>query len=223
MTESGEGQPCNPGSSGPLTPFQIEVARAFFDLPEASGFLLAGGAALAAQGLTTRPTQDLDLFTSPGRGVVADAVKALEASAVERGWSIRRARVSDTFARLVVDGTGDSVVVDVAVDATPERPAMMSVAGPTLDPEELAGRKVVALFDRAEARDFADVHALAARYSPEHLIDLAARIDAGFDIAIFADMLESHRRFSDDEIPSGDAAAVRAFAERWAQRLRQTS
>jgi hypothetical protein len=112
VTEPGEGQPRDAGaSSGPLTPFQIEVAHAFFDLPEAMGFLLAGGAALAAQGLTTRPTQDLALFTSPGRGVVADAVKALEASAVERGWSIRRARVSDTFARLVVTGVEDSVVV----------------------------------------------------------------------------------------------------------------
>jgi len=221
VTEPDESQPGGPGSpSGALTPFQIEVARAFFDLPEAAGFLLAGGAALAAQGLTTRPTQDLDLFTSPGRGVVADAVQALETSAGERRWSCRQIRVSDTFARLVVTDGGDSVVVDIAVDATPERPAIMSVAGPTLDPEELAGRKVVALFDRAEARDFADVHVLAARYSPDHLIELAARVDAGFDLAIFADMLESHRRFTDDEIPSADTAAVRAFADRWAKGLR---
>ena len=222
MTEPGEGQPRNPGSSGPLTPFQIEVARAFFDLPEASGFLLAGGAALAAQGLTTRPTQDLDLFTSPGRGVVADAMHALETSAAERGWAIRQSRASDTFARLVVTGHGDSVVVDLAVDATPEKPAMMSVAGPTLDPDELAAHKVVALFDRAEARDFADVHALAARYSRRRLVELAALVDAGFDLAIFADMLEAHRRFTDQEIPSADPDAVRAFADRWSAELRDT-
>ena len=59
-----------PSSPSPLTAFHVEVARAFFDLPQAAGFLLAGGAALAAQGLTSRPTQDLDLFTAPGRGVV---------------------------------------------------------------------------------------------------------------------------------------------------------
>jgi hypothetical protein len=46
-----------------LTPFQIEVARLFFDLPASAGFLLAGGAALVAQHLTRRPTQDLDFFT----------------------------------------------------------------------------------------------------------------------------------------------------------------
>lgn len=47
-----------------LIAFQIEVARLFFTLPAGDRFLLAGGAALLAQHLTDRPTQDLDLFTS---------------------------------------------------------------------------------------------------------------------------------------------------------------
>lgn len=38
----------------PLTDFQVEVVRLFFTLPQAHGFLLAGGAALAATGLTAR-------------------------------------------------------------------------------------------------------------------------------------------------------------------------
>lgn len=213
-----------PNSPSPLTVFQVEVARAFFDLPQSAGFLLAGGAALAAQGLTSRPTQDLDLFTAPGRGVVLDALTALESAATARGWSVRRVKVAETFARVVVSAdAGDaSVLVDLAVDATPERPPTMSLAGPTLDPDELAGRKVVALFDRAEARDFADVHALAARYGTEGLLELAAVVDAGFDVAIFADMLDSLARFTDDEIPAadGDAPAVRRFAADWAARLR---
>lgn len=206
--------------TGPLTPFQIEVARCFFELPEAAGFLLAGGAALAAQGLTARPTQDLDLFTAPGRGIVPEALAAFEAAAAGLGWVTRQVRVSDTFARLVVSSATDSVLVDLAVDATPERPARMSVAGPTLDPEELAGRKVVALFDRAEARDFADVHALAGRYGTDRLLALAAAFDAGFDRAVLADMLDSLARFTDEEIPAPDPAAVRDFAGRWAQELR---
>jgi hypothetical protein len=57
----------------PLTDFQLEVAAVFFQLPASQGFLLAGGAALAAQHLTTRPTQDLDFFTSPGQGEVPAA------------------------------------------------------------------------------------------------------------------------------------------------------
>lgn len=206
--------------AGSLTPFQIQVARCFFGLPEATGFLLAGGAALAAQGLTARPTQDLDLFTAPGRGLVPEALAALEAAAAGRGWVTRQVRVSGTFARLVVSSADDSVLVDLAVDATPERPPSTSVAGPTLDPDDLAGRKVVALFDRAEARDFADVHALAGRYGTDRLLALAAAFDAGFDVAVFTDMLDSLSRFTDEEIPASDPAAVRDFASRWAQELR---
>ena len=47
--------------------FQLEVARLFFALPASHGFLLAGGAALLAQHLTARPTEDLDFFTAPER------------------------------------------------------------------------------------------------------------------------------------------------------------
>ena len=61
-----------------LTAFQLEVARLFFTLPASSGFLLAGGAALLAQRLTDRPTQDLDFFTAPGRGDVTVARQQFE-------------------------------------------------------------------------------------------------------------------------------------------------
>jgi hypothetical protein len=46
-------------------------------------------------------------------------------------------------------------VTDLAVDTLPDFPASTTTAGPTLAPEELAGRKLLALFDRAAARDFA--------------------------------------------------------------------
>ena len=54
------------GDSRPGLPaFQLEVARVFFALPASNGFVLAGGAALLAQHLTARPTEDLDFFTAP--------------------------------------------------------------------------------------------------------------------------------------------------------------
>ncbi len=61
-----------------LTDFQIEVTRLFFSLPASNGFLLAGGGALLAVGLTARPTQDLDFFGAPGRvdiGAARDSSK----------------------------------------------------------------------------------------------------------------------------------------------------
>lgn len=130
-------------------------------------------------------------------------------------------RAGETFARLIVQGPNEAVVVDLAVDSTPERPATVTLAGPSLDPEELAGRKVIALFDRAEARDFADVYVLAARYGTGRLLELAATVDRGFDIAIFATMLDFLDRFSDDEIPApaADIRSLRTFFAHWSRRL----
>src|SRR5713101_7156429 len=65
-------------------------------LPASRGFLLAGGAALLAQHLTARPTEDLDFFTAPDRGHVPAARDALEAAARERGSATERIHDSDT-------------------------------------------------------------------------------------------------------------------------------
>ena len=127
-----------------LTNFQIEVAQLFFSLPAAEGFLLAGGAALVAQHLTTRPNQDLDFFTRVGATSVPDARDALELAAHTQGWSIERVRDEATFCRLIVHGN-DDLLVDLALDSPPEHPATASLIGPTFAPQELAGRKIVAL------------------------------------------------------------------------------
>ena len=148
-----------------LTDFQLEVTRLFFSLPASKGFLLAGGAALLAQHLTTRPTEDLDFFTAPDRGHVPAARDALEAAARKRGWTTERIHDSDTFCRLVIRSDTAEIVTDLAVDTPPDFPASSTAAGPTLAPEELGGRKLLALFDRAAARDFADVRLLARRFA----------------------------------------------------------
>jgi hypothetical protein len=204
-----------------LTSFQIQVAQLFFSLPASNGFLLAGGAALAAQYLTTRPTQDLDFFTGPGRADVPTARDAFEAAAIAQGWAVHRVRDTATFCRLVVRGTED-LLVDLALDAPPNLPAVSSAAGPTFGLEELAGRKIIALFDRAEARDFADVYILAQRYTKPLLLARAAEVDSGFDLAILADMLDTLSRFTDAEIPIEPAEVnlLREFFAQWATQLR---
>lgn len=58
--------------------------------PSCQVVLLAGGAALVAQNLTTRPTQDLDFFTSLAGGSVLAARGAFEAAAGERNWRVER-------------------------------------------------------------------------------------------------------------------------------------
>lgn len=207
------------GESGSdLSAFQLEVATLFFSLPASQGFLLAGGAALLAQHLTARPTEDLDFFTAPESGHVLAARDALEATARQRGWSTQRIHDSDAFCRIVIHSDDAGILVDLAVHAPPDLPASMTPAGPTLAPEELAGHKLLALFDRAAARDFADVYVLAHLFGKEVLLARAAQIDAGFDPRVLADMIASLDRFTDQDLPvpnGSSVAELRAFYAAW--------
>jgi Nucleotidyl transferase AbiEii toxin, Type IV TA system len=97
-----------------------------------------------------------------------------------------------------------------------------SAVGPTFGLEELAGRKLLALFDRAEARDFADVYALAQRYGTDVLLDRAAQVDPGFDPGVLTTMIGSLDRFTDAEIPvdAEVVADLREFFNQWQDQLR---
>src|ERR1700728_2900143 len=105
------------GDQPGLPPFQLEVARMFFALPASRGFLLAGGAALLAQHLTARPTEDLDFFTAPERGHVPAARDALEAAARQRGWITERIHDSDTFCRMVIRSADSTPQANIAPQA----------------------------------------------------------------------------------------------------------
>jgi predicted nucleotidyltransferase component of viral defense system len=194
----------------------------FFALPASRGFLLAGGAALVAQHLTARPTEDLDFFTAPGKGDVRAARDEIQTDARNRGWTTQLIHDSDTFCRMVVRSPEAAVLIDLAVNAPPDLPASASPAGPTLAPEELAGHKLLALFDRAAARDFADVYVLSRLFGKNALLARAAQIDAGFVPRVLADMIATLDRFADDEVPVPDglsATELRAFYAAWRSEL----
>jgi len=207
-----------------LTEFQAEITRLFFSLPASEGFLLAGGGALLAAGLTDRPTQDLDFFGSPNGVDIAAAKEQFEAAVAERGWRCERIQESDTFVRLGLSGD-DEVIVDFAIDAPAGRPPFVTVVGPTFDPEELAGRKLAALFGRAEARDFADVFVLAQRFDRSVLLQRAEEVDLGFDPFVLAEMMRTIDRFSDDEllVDEADVETMREFFRRWADEIGRSS
>jgi len=206
-------------TTSPITEFQAGVARVFFSLPEAKTFLLAGGLALAAHGLSERPTEDLDTFTSRVRDVTT-AFEAFVVAAGERGWSIQVVQASDTFVRLEVVGE-DSLLVDIALDAAPGLPPVMSILGPTFAPEELAGRKLLALFDRAMPRDFVDVYRLAQLWKPGHLIEWAQAIDAGFDLVVLITAMGQLDALSDADLPIRDSEVqgLRTFFHSWRKQL----
>jgi hypothetical protein len=204
-----------------LTTFQVEVAHTFFRLNASEGYVVAGGAALIASKLIRRPTQDLDLFTSAPVVSITAAKESFLKALNRRRWTVTVIHDSPTFCRLVVTDRDDEVLVDLAVDSPPRLPPTMTLLGPTLAPLELAGRKLLALFGRAEARDFADVSILAARFGEDALLVEARAADPGFDEQVLAQMMRTLDRFADDEIPASAEVVpeMRLFFARWAGEL----
>lgn len=205
--------------------FQVSVARVFFGLNVSRQYVVAGGAGLLARELINRPTQDLDFFTHLPNDGVTEARDALIHALDERGLVATLLVDSRTFCRIYVSSPGgtdpEEVLVDLAIDSPPTSPPTLTILGPTLAPLELAGRKLLALFGRAEARDFADVFVLAQRFGTAALLAEAATGDAGFDQRVLADMMRTLDRFTDEEVPlpPDSVTEARAFFKTWAAEL----
>ena len=198
-----------------VSDFQSEVARTFFALPEAESFLLAGGLALAAHGFLDRATEDLDAFTAR-TDAVRSARDAFIHAARGKGWTIEERQSSDSFVRLVVTGP-ESMLVDIGLDSAPELPATMSALGPTFAPLELAGRKLLALFDRAMPRDFVDVYRLSKSWNVDEMITLAETVDSGFDMTHLAISLTQLDHIRDEDLPIAleQIGPLREFFREW--------
>lgn len=86
--------------------------------------------------------------------------------------------------------------------------------------EELAVDKVLALFSRAEARDFIDRMEVEPRYGLDRLCRLAAEKDRGFTPAVLAEMLARFSRLRRDQFGIDDIryAQLGDDVERWRAR-----
>jgi hypothetical protein len=181
-----------------LSALQERVARVVAALPEADGFALAGGAALVVAGVVDRSTRDLDFF-GPSAVDVDRLGDAVERALMAAGMEVRRERETLGFVRLSVADGDDSTEVDLAADAR-IRPAETGRFGPMLALEELAADKLLALFDRAQARDFVDVSALIDNFGLERMCQLASEKDPGFSRVVLHEMLGSFDRFTAEEL-----------------------
>jgi len=204
-----------------LTAFQIDLAGIFFGLDEADGYFVAGGAALLASELIARPTEDLDLFTARPTMQVTRAKEAFVREVSGRDYDVTIIQDGPAFCRMIVARAGEETLVDLAIDSPPHDGPTITVLGPTLTPLELGGRKLLALFGRAEARDFADVYVLVQQFGKEALVKEAQALDAGFDLVVLGQMLRTISRFDEDEIPlpHDELPSVFAFFADWASEL----
>lgn len=135
---------------------------------------------------------------------------------VTAGLTVRRERATHGFARLTVLAGDDATELDLAADAR-ICPVDSGPLGPMLSVEELGADKLLALFDRAQARDFVDVAALVDRFGLERLCELASEKDAGFSRSVLVEMLGSFGRFRPEEfeMPRAGYEELARPVERW--------
>jgi hypothetical protein len=205
-----------------LSDLQQRIVEYLTHLDEAETFALAGGAALIVRGIVNRPTRDLDFFsTEPAN--VGLLLPALEEALRNEALTVAREQVAPGFARLIITdrSTGEQTRVDLAADAR-LLPPEGTQYGQLLSARELAIDKVLAIFGRAEARDFVDLAALEPRYDLLDLCQLAREKDLGFQIDVFCEMLHRFNRLDRDEFDVDDETyrELEHSVARWAETLR---
>ncbi len=193
------------------------------------GLALAGGYAVRAHGMGTRPSGDVDLFTDWHRradfpAAVRVVVEALE----EHGYTVVTVAAAETFVRLLVDkGDGtEPEKVELSADWRAYPPVLLDI-GPVLHPDDAVANKMGALYGRAFPRDFLDIDAAvtSGRYSPDRLLELASDTDAGFDLAMFTDVLGALSQITDEAfavygVPPAEIAAMRKRFAAWRAEIR---
>ena len=204
---------------GDLDPFQAEVARIALATTETWSFALAGGNALVAHGMLSRPTQDVDLFTTTagGPGQAAELV----AAALRAAGLVVTCEVAPDgeFARLHVSDATRAVVVDLARDWRAHPPVRMSV-GLVLHRDDAVSSKFSAMVGRGLPRDFIDVAAVISHYDRAELLRLLFERDPGVrpeDVALAVrqlDLLED-ADFTPYGLDSAAVAQVRLRLSTW--------
>lgn len=183
----------------PVEPFQARVAQLALRAAAAQGFALAGGNALAAHGLLSRPTEDVDLFTPQpgGPGRVLDAVQA---ALVADGFEVQVVRSpaehGGEFAQLQVSRDGRTTQLDLGRDWRAREVVTLEV-GPVLHLDDAVGAKVTALLGRGLPRDYLDVAAALDRFSRPRLLELAFERDPGLRVVDVALAMRRLDRLSD--------------------------
>ncbi|ROQ54876.1 nucleotidyltransferase AbiEii toxin of type IV toxin-antitoxin system [Rathayibacter sp. PhB152] len=207
------------------------VTRLLLTMLDGASFALAGSGAIREHGITDRPTEDIDLFTSNtdtrafGQAVdrVLDGLRAAS-------FIVAESRRSAQFARLHVETpSGERIDVDLGMDWREDDPVLLQI-GPVLSVDDAVGNKVSALYSRAEARDFLDVDAIrsSGRSTDEQLLSAARERDPGFEPLMFAQQLDRAERLTPDRVreygvsPDALSALQSRFAI-WALRIRENT
>jgi hypothetical protein len=202
-----------------LSDIQRRVASVVLSLPGATGFALAGGAALIFYQVTERGTHDLDCF-GPSLESVDRLVPLAAAGLRDAGFEVEIEQEHPGFARLRVASSAGETLLDLGFDAAGLPPTMTELGAVRALPD-LAGDKLLALFSRAAPRDFVDVVGLLGWFSRDEMMALAAAKDRGFNAHVLVDavgVLPTIRRDRFDLDEPGYESMCSLFAD-WRDEL----
>ena len=166
---------------------QEKILENFGEVKDSDQFYLTGGTALAHFYLKHRQSNDLDFFTSVEE-IMDPFSHQLETHLAAKGFECTRQRAFHSFIELIVSWQGETTLIHLALDPTFRfGPAKESSEYPRLKIDNLAdiaSNKLLALFGRANLRDFIDVYFLVQKehFVKKKLMEMAVRKDPGFDL-----------------------------------------
>jgi hypothetical protein len=184
------------------------------------GVAFGGGGALQVHDVSSRRTQDVDLFVRSARNVNR-AAEAIADALTRAGYRVEVAWADQELRDLEVypPGAGDPVQVQVAHFAYTG--TVTTDVGPVVTLDYLATRKTVALLERHQVRDYVDIASLMdAGYKVPQLLEMAFAEDPSLLAEDAGDAGVHLDRVSDEriarELPPGKAPGwVRAAFSGW--------
>lgn len=183
-----------------LTPFQKKVLKAFTGIEESKAFYLTGGTALSVFYLAHRLSEDFDLFT-PEEPLIAIVARKFKSALENSGIKVQVIRSFSSFWEAVASNENDSFKIQLAYDSPFLLSEIEEREGLRIHGfDDIAAGKLLALFGRAEERDFVDVYCIVkdGKISLERMIELAKRKDPGLDEYYLAIAFEQSDKIPDD-------------------------
>lgn len=183
-----------------LTPFQRSVLKAFTDIEESKAFYLTGGTALSAFYLAHRRSEDFDLFTS-AEPLIAIVARKFKSALENSGIRVQEIRSFSSFWEAVASNENESFKIQLAYDSPFLLSEIAETEGLRIHSfEDIAAGKLLALYGRAEERDFIDIYCIvkSGKMSLETLVELAKKKDPGLDEYYLAISFEQSEKIPDD-------------------------
>jgi predicted nucleotidyltransferase component of viral defense system len=176
-----------------LTKLQLNFLKAFFKAHLKTDFFLTGGTALAEFYLQHRLSEDIDLFTTNQEvnftQVNVEIIKIINFLQAK----IKHQVLTPSFIQYILQKNDSFLKIDVVKDTLPHFGKIKKIGEIQVDSlENISVGKLLALFGRADAKDFIDLYFILKvekKFTFEKIFNLAKKKDKGLEEFYLADMM----------------------------------